>query len=356
MKASIITMTCTYNYGATLQAFALQQYIESLGCECDIINHMGWENHRTISYKEGLKSFLLKVLFKKQLELGYERFEKFYKQHMHMTRRYNTVKDLVDDPPDSDLFITGSDQVWNPRDPKYQKFFLEFVPDSRMKISYAASLGDSFIPEDKKRYYSEQLKRFNAISVREEQGKKLIGELTDKDVNVNCDPVILIDSDKWRSLEKPIKNLRKPYILCYMIYVPEWFNTFVKEVKRNTGMDIVVLGLNGISKVYDDKYIRCAGPAEFLWLFDNAEMVISSSFHGNVYSILFEKKLVSLPDPKRPDRIHNLLSLFGLESFELYENDISIIEKLKPVDKETMKKVISQQQQKTNEYFSAVLS
>lgn len=352
MNVSIITMTRTYNYGATMQAFALQTYVESLGHNCDIIDHMGFKGkHKKISLFDMSKSNILKIPVKRQIEKGYYSFESFYNDYMKMTRRYDTYEELVESPPSSDIFITGSDQVWNPRDPKYRKFFLEFVPNSKVKISYAASIGDPIIPDEKKKYYKKQLERFHSISVREKEGKKLIDVLTDQDVIVNCDPIFLIDKEKWCSIEKPIGNIKKPFILCYMIYIPEWYNSFIKELKRKTGLEVVLLGLSGINRIYADKQIRCAGPSEYLWLFDNAELIVSSSFHGNAFSILFEKKLISIPDPKRPDRIHNLLSLFGLESCELFENNISIIDKIQSIDREYIKNVIVQQQQYTKEYF-----
>ena len=126
MKVSIITMTCTYNYGATLQAYALQEFVESMGHSCDIIDHMGWYGHRTIHLECNIDSFL-KYPFKSKLEQGFKNFEDFYLQNMHMTTRYESIKALYNSPPDSDVFITGSDQVWNPRDLRGE-FYLDFAP------------------------------------------------------------------------------------------------------------------------------------------------------------------------------------------------------------------------------------
>lgn len=355
MNVSIITMTRTYNYGATLQAYALQTYIESLGHNCNIIDHMAFsDSHRTVPINDFSINNLLKFPVKRQIERGYYNFEQFYKEYMKMTKRYETIDELISNPPNSDVFITGSDQVWNPRDSKINKFFLEFVPEHKLRISYAASIGDSIIPDEQKDYYRQKLKLFNGISVREEEGKSILNELTDKDISVNCDPIFLIEKGKWSSLEKTVECIKKPYILCYMIYRPEWYNKFIKEIKKRTGYEIVLMDLNGISRLNADRYIRFAGPKEYLWLIDNAEIVVSSSFHGNAFSILFGKKLISIPDPKRPDRIHNLLQMFDMNDCSISDNDPNIIQNIQKDSNENIRKIISIQQNKTYKYFSEI--
>ena len=353
MNVSIITMTCTYNYGATLQAFALQSYVEKMGYSCNVINHMGWKGHRTLSQGGLNRDTLLKIPYKKALETGYFRFESFYSNFMHMTRRYDSINDLYECPPNSDLFITGSDQVWNPRDLR-KEFYLDFAPVSATRISYAASIGIPAIPEDKRIIIGELLKKINYISVRETSAQQSIQQLTDNEVNKNCDPVYLIDQDEWRMIESPIDDLPNDYILCYMIYKPKWINDWLRKVRKSTGKKIVFVGLNGFRPVECDKYVRCAGPQEFIWLIDHASCVVSSSFHGIAFSVLFGKPLVAIPDPPRPDRINNLLSLFNLQNNILYENKINDI--FLPYDFEKITQIIKNERNITNNYFLKVFS
>lgn len=354
MKASIITMTKTYNYGATMQAYALQTYVESLGINCDIIDHMGFEGeHKKIKLTDLSKSNLLKIPYKLSLDCGYKSFELFYRQYIHLTRRYASDDELMNNPPNSDFFISGSDQVFNPRDPKLHKFLLDFVPQGKKRISYAASVGDPCIPNEKKEYYRRQLKTFDAISVREEQGKRIISELTDKKIFQNVDPVFLLDKEEWRRVEKPVNLDKDRYLLCYMIYKPEWFNQWIKKYARKNQLKIVNVGLNGFTKQHTDKFIRSAGPSEFLWLFDNATQVVSSSFHGNAFAILFGKPLISIPDPKRPDRLDNLLSEFDIKDCELFENNADI-QPLKYTSSNVTKK-IQKFRTDARAYFDTVL-
>ena len=351
MNASIITMTCTYNYGATLQAYALQSYIESLGHNCDIIDHMGWNGHRTIRFNQINMDTLLKFPFKKKLELGYTNFEEFYRDKMHMTKRYSSIAELRESPPSSDVFITGSDQVWNPRDLRGE-FYLDFAPKDAMRVSYAASIGVPSIPDDKKEIISEYLKNMDFISVREDCAYESIRELTEKRIQKSCDPVYLVPKEDWKKLERQPIQIDDEYILFYMIYKPEWMNEWIKTVKRITKKKIVFVGLNGLRPVECDYYVRNAGPREFLWLIDNASAVVSSSFHGIAFSILFGKKFVAMPDPPRPDRIRNLLQMFNLERRVLYENDVGSI--FEEYDYHTIEDIIQREREKTRVYFKQV--
>lgn len=323
MKVSIITMTSTYNYGATLQAFALQQSVESLGHFCEFIDHFRVceDEHRKVSMADFSRSNLLKIPYRKELEKGYANFELFYKEYMHMnSRKYKSDDELMSDPPIYDAYITGSDQVWNPRELK-PKYYLKFAPEGAKKISYAASLGVSDTSEENKKVMSEYLENIDSISVREEQGKKLIENLTNKDVNLHCDPIFLFDRDQWRNYEKSVERVRGEYLLCYMIYKPKWINKWLRKIREKTKKRIIFVGLTGYRPVVHDKFIRSAGPAEFLWLIDHATGVITSSFHGTAFSIMFGKPVIAIPDPPRPTRIRNLLETYGLGKCELDEYD-----------------------------------
>lgn len=354
MKASIITMTSTYNYGATLQAYALQEFVKNLGYECDIIDHMNTHGeHRTIKLSDFSRANFKKIPYKFKLECGYKRFESFYMQHMNMTPRYAHIEDLYANPPQSDVFISGSDQVWNYKDPKLDRFLLDFVPDDKCKISYAASMGNSTLPDEVKDRYIKALSRFNAISVREQEAYNMIQPLTDKKVCVNCDPVFLLNVEEWRTLENPVRGLKKnDYVLCYMLHMPTWFNSWVDKLRKKTTQKIIFVGLDGYRLVNCDGYIRDAGPCEFLWLIDNAALVVSSSFHGNVFSLIFGKSLISTPDIKRPDRIRNLLRLFGQEDRILFNSCDNI--NTTSIGLNTIEPIIKAEQEKSKIYFESI--
>ena len=320
MNVSIITMTRTYNYGATLQAYALQTYVESLGHNCEVIDHMRVceDEHRKIKLNARSVDNFLQLPYKRKLESGFSNFESFYCDYMHMGKKYTNDEALFANPPEYDVYITGSDQVWNPRYIK-EKFYLGFAPKQAKKISYAVSLGVTDIPEENQEIIKKYLGKMDSISVRESAGKMAIEKLTDKKVKLNCDPIFLLNREEWRNVESSVEGVPEDYILCYMIYKPNWINNWLKEVKKKTKKKIVFVGLTGYRPVYCDKFIRTAGPREFLWLIDHASAIATSSFHGTAFSIMFGKPVIAMPDPPRPARIHNLLGMFGLGNQEIYE-------------------------------------
>lgn len=355
MKTTIITMTSTYNYGATMQAYALQEFLKGLGHECEIIDHMSSPNkHRKINLFDFSRENLKMLPYKFVLQNGYRSFEDFYDDHMNMTSRYATYEELKENPPICDAYITGSDQVWNPRDKKLDRFFLEFAPEGKKKISYAASLGDPSIPDEKKEIYRDYLKGFDGISVREQEGYDIISGLTDREVNINIDPVFLLDKERWNQIEKPVKGLPKDYILCYFIYLPPWFNSWARKLSEKTGKKIVFVGLHGCRGVEHDYYVRNAGPGEFLWLIHNASMIVSSSYHGNAFSVLYNKEFISLPDPKRPDRIKNLLRMFDMEDHMIFEDTMDYVSAARSED--DTRAIIEAQREKSQKYLTGALS
>lgn len=354
MRASIITMTSTYNYGATLQAFALQEFVKKLGVDCNLIDHMSApEKHRKIKLLNFSKKNLRMLPYKFALQRGYRRFEDFYDKNMNMSRRYESMDALKTAPPSSDVFISGSDQVWNPRDPKIDRFLLDFVPDDKLKISYAASMGDPSLPEEVKKKYVRALERFDSISVREAEAQSMIAPLTDKEVHIHCDPAFLLSAEEWRKYESPVKGLEPgSYILCYMIHMPPWYDSWIKDIKKKTGKKIVFVGLNGVRKITCDKFVRDAGPGEFLWLIDHADTVISSSFHGNVFSLIFGKTLISTPDKKRPDRIKNLLRRFGQNHREMYDATVDYC--TAAVDHDAIEEIAKEERERSKQYLKSI--
>ena len=141
--------------------------------------------------------------------------------------------------------------------------------------------------------------------------------------------------------------------MCYLIYKPEWFNDWARAMKKATGLKIVLVGLQGYRRVFCDYFVRNAGPREFIWLIEHAKAVATSSFHGTVFSIVFGKPVVAMPDPPRPDRIHSLLEMFAIKDRELYENKmVDITKNYSDID---IKTIIKAEQKKTDKYFMSAL-
>ena len=331
MNIYITTHHNVQNYGAALQAYALQQALMDLGYDSKLINYRNPKrkiHNKLLSASTILKQiiFFYSRINKKNILLGKQRFNDFFKNYHKTTREYINFEDLCNNPPDADVYLSGSDQVFNTITMS-PLFFLQFGKKNIKRISYAASVGVSCVTDDKKELLKKYLSFFDSISIRENDSKELISRYTEKDINVNIDPSFLVTKEYWERLssDEVAKSIKEPYVLVYAIYKPKWLNKVLKKIKRETGYKIVVMSYGNYRPVFCDKCVIDAGPREFLGLVKNAQMVISSSFHGNVFATIFEKPFYAVVNPGAPARIKSLLELLGLEDRVLTEEtDINL--------------------------------
>jgi hypothetical protein len=304
-KIGIITFHRSINYGALLQAFALQYFLKSRGYDCELIDYL--------RPRKGYSSFSLfqKIyhgLWEKisPLIIGNKRLkrtEEFRASYMQLSPSYCSSSEQLAQLQDRySICITGSDQVWNPintdNDPSY---FLAFVGEKTKKISYAASFGLHIIPERYHGDYRERLFGLDAIGVRESEAVKIVKELSGRDATITVDPTFLLDSAAWNELAaKPRRS--KPYILCYYIVnkaINDRMSSLARQVQQKNGWDIVKIGQREYHKFnLFETNIYTAGPSEFLGLMQNAAMVITNSFHGCAFSMIFKRPFICVTSRK----------------------------------------------------------
>lgn len=327
LKLGIITFHTPINYGAALQAYALQKKISNLGYDCELIDFRlkRIEKNRELFCFEEYKMLVgkLKVLLKRILfDLCFclkrkklrDNFNKFMKNSMILSpEKYFNYHELELFCQNYDTYIVGSDLVWNTDmakgvDPVY---FLDFVKDlSKNRFSYASSIGSSVIREEHKADYSRMLKNLNYISVREKTAVELLSELTDKKIVNVLDPTLLLSAKEWQKIQSsPV--FKGKYILVYMVEYSVQLFECAKKIGKEKNMKIVhfnfknYFGKNSIN-------VSHVGPAEFIWLFANAKYIITNSFHGVVFSIIFEKEFWCIPHSTRGSRMIDLMNLLGL--------------------------------------------
>lgn len=325
MKIGIITFHRAINYGAVLQAWALQTAIKQFGCEVEILDYRNeWmESYSGIFYTYGkkicIKTILsvlrnLPVRFKRVQ--NYRRFNKKYLQLSHPLYK----KDLPAIENKYDSFITGSDQVWNNYLANFDdSYFLSFVKEKQKKNSYAASFGFSNFPKELKNDYRNRLNAFNKISVRESQGISLVKEICGKSAILCVDPTMLIEKKQWECLLQPI--LRKKYILVYALNPIVHLMEYAEFLSETENLDICYISSEW-KNIWDYrenkrvKHIIAPSPRKFISLINEAEYVLTNSFHGTVFSLIFHTKFYSEIDyiTKRNDRIESLLLNVGLQS------------------------------------------
>lgn len=338
MKIKTITCHDVYNYGASLQAYALQQYLIGLGHEVLVIDY--FPDYMDVNYRirwkkyvipevsslykirniPGIKTvYRIKMSIKKMLFIleknGRKKaFDHFKAQHLNLTsKRYKDIEDLRRANMDADVFIAGSDQIWNPlfnngRDPS---FFLQFGHGK--KVSYAASFGVSNLSPTDSSTMKVWLSSFNEISVREKTGLNLLDEMGISGGIQVPDPVFLLSRESWIRLASSRYNDEK-FILIYNL------GPLVQDIKdcalylsRKHGMKIIAIEeIANIS--YANKRITDAGPCEFIELFTKAAYVVTNSFHATSFSILFNIPFFSYINNPTSSRITDLLKSSNLES------------------------------------------
>lgn len=320
MKNVIVSTYCDWNnYGSIMQSIGLKHTLKSLGLESSIvIDHPAPPSQYipslNISSNMVLNMRNVYAYLKRDfIARKYKASNEFINENVDILY-YNDYETLKSNPPQADCFIAGSDQIWRPSS-CHPVFFLDFVEEKHKRASYAASMGNTRIPNDKKQVFADFVNSFEYISVREQDNAEVIASVSDKKVVVHIDPAYLLSKEEWQKYEKPYP-IKKPYILLYALYWDKHLNKELKRLHKKTGYDIVAI-CGGLSKVWANQKLFDVDPGQFIWLIDHAEAVVSSSFHGVSFSIIFNKKFAAVINPALPSRITNLFSFLGAQNSKI---------------------------------------
>ncbi len=330
MKIGILTYHNVVNYGAVLQAYALQQFLSNKGYDAEIIDYQNDYFKKFYSPFYITKPYLRKTLYMlyafRQKSIRLKKFAEFRNKFLVQSSEQYIPSNISNIDSKYDCIIVGSDQVWNlVLSDGDENYFIPFAHNAK-KVSYAASIGMKNIPEKYDKLFGTLVNGFDVISVREKSAAELLTKYTDKPVSVNNDPVLLLSKQEWGKLDD-IKNrvLDGDYILVYKINKDDSYK-YAGELSKTTNMPVIVIKPDKTCNI-DCTKVKCASPDQFVSLFYNARYVITDSFHGTVFSIIFEKQFVYVPDTSadnRNVRIIDLLDKVGLSS-RAFNNDINAI-------------------------------
>lgn len=329
MKIGIITFNSAHNYGAVLQAWALQEYLSGQGHQVEIINFRVNAVDRlyvlykpknpfknaTLNKMNHYKQYL-KVKKEKPAKVAkYKKFEEFIAKDLHTTMPYKNIQELRRENFDYDVMIAGSDQIWNGTlaggiNPAY---FMDFGPEEAKRITYAASIGKDVIQDVEKFMFHRYLQNVDYISVREENAKGQIEPLIDKPVSVVLDPTLLLPKEKYDNLKKDPK-LEQDYIYVHNVHlnrVDIRLNMMVEEMSNRLHLPVIQ---NHDDYDYSNELqkFNAGSPQEFIGMIANAKYVITNSFHATVFSIIYHRDFITIPHFQNPDRMKFLLNSLGI--------------------------------------------
>ena len=294
-RVGAITFLHNDNYGSTLQAYALQRVIRELGHECEHLDYApdGTEKILNLLRSGNSLKLIADGLRKRSVKAHQqgarqksEAIPAFYERQMKLSRRCRTLRDLHACAEGIDILVCGSDQIWNPvwLNPAY---FGIFAPKRVRKIAYAASLGIRTLPTaGKVRKIRKWLKGFSAVSTREEEGAKLLEEMTGIRADVMPDPVCLLSRNEWKDIAAPPPE-GEPYILCYFIGENPEYREKVREIHEETGLRVLEIPVTAEGYSAGSELLEGISPEAFLGAIQGASCFCTDSFHGLVFGTLF---------------------------------------------------------------------
>jgi hypothetical protein len=321
-KVAILTLHRVHNYGAVLQAYALQKTLAGLGVQSEILdllrpNHPGYgksvpgttsvpagsnghDSMRRKGLPVALREKAVKALENLVLAKSRLKFRIFdQNQLQYSPASYSCAAELTAAQLDYDAYVTGSDQVWNPTFTwSPEPFFLTFVPPGIPRIAYAPSFGVSAIDPSLQPRYAHWLQAMTHLSIRERHGAEIIKKLTGRDPQIVLDPTFLVVKAQWEAFSIG-PECKKPFIFCYSVGDTPALVTLCDHLQKLTGYPIYKINKarHAVKDICDRRFkaVTDAGPQEFLGYLKHAEMVVTNSFHGTVLSLNMQKPFFTIP-------------------------------------------------------------
>lgn len=324
MKVGIITIHNVSNYGAVLQAYALKELVKTK-YEVNIIDYDNRHVSKSLDYIRfgtslhsclGTAKDVFRIIPRMKV---IPKFKKFISEQLEIVpytdeyiSQFNTL-------------ISGSDQIWNPacisQERKFiPEYFLSFSNPNQKRVAYASSCGSYEYSSAEETVLSEYLCAYDALSTREIKSSEYLSTITNNDVKHVLDPTLLLQKSEW--LERLGDNyFRKgDYILLYVIKKTPLLKQVINKLKMDLKFKVILCeqGLHFDNIV--DEHIRHAGPRDFISLFNNAKFVVTDSFHGTTFSLIFNKPFFAVSPGANVNRISSLLGVVGLESRIIHDD------------------------------------
>lgn len=324
MRINVISRHAARNYGSVLQALATRMVLSR-----SQINDVKFIDYRQPGHEDSGFAYASRT----NLPLGHlgrtgyalvrhnsikrirNTFESFIQAELQLTdATYHSIDELRQSTefPHEDAFCVGSDQVWNIETNKDNSpYYLDFAPSSSLKFSLASSVGTDVLPSSEITHFINSVSRFDAISVRERQAKAYL-QSVGVPSTVLVDPVLSLTPDFWRNFAGP-KTSAPPYILVYQLNGSSSVEPLVREASSKLRIRVRRIEYWRTPRSFQNPAVILPDVHEFVRLFRDAAFVVTDSFHGTAYSVLFGKPFVVAPPRKYPSRILSLLALVDQE-------------------------------------------
>lgn len=355
MKIAIITLHYIRNYGSVLQTYATQRALEAWGFDSEIIDYTRPNAEAGAIIAAGLQRKNLRGLRK----LGYTTLKKienirrsrvcrdFLRQHCRFTRPYPTAEALKAEPPIADIYCTGSDQVWNSEHNGglLGAYFLDFAPAGARKISLASSIGMDAIKEAERPAMAEYLRQYRAVSVREDRAVTRLQELGISACQLT-DPCFWLPREDWEQLAAP-RNIQGDYILIYRLTSNSASERFAEKLAEQTGLPIVRVSYYLTHLALPGRMVYTPAVEDFLSLIRHASYVITDSFHGTAFSLIFGREFYAFSPKRYTSRLDSILTLTGTA----HRLNLCTPEDSAPIDYAKVEDILAREQLKARDFL-----
>ena len=389
MKASVITLHTVDNYGSVMQTYATQQILKKCGYDVEFVDYWRKDNlpvNRAEKMLEsstlqklkplwGINGFTRKAMIailKMILENRKSPMWRFLEEKIQLTEvRYCSYEELEANPPVADVYITGSDQVWNSiwNQGIDRSYFLDFAPAGKPRIAFSASIGREQLDAEETPETKRLLEKYSAISVRElilyfgavmsvtKKFKLTTGEVnTDIDIKSTLvlDPTLMLEANEWRKLASKPK-IKKQYLLIYQLNPNPQMDQYAEQLAQKKEWDVIRIGFGRSDRRKGGMCVMLPSVEEFLGLFCGAACVLTDSFHATAFSLNLGKDFISVLPGRFGTRIESILKLTGTENRLLTRyDDFEVVDKV--IDKKRVKEMLEKKRTEDIQWLMQALN
>lgn len=326
-KIGILTFHRAANFGAVLQAYALEQALSAVSnkVSVEIVDYKCKKIEGSYAVFNPNAGNILKEIVRlpfcaKKRLIKRKIFNKFLSDNLSLSKARYTKSSIATSDNEYSAFVAGSDQIWNDfLTDADLTYCLDFVQDYDKRFSFAASFGNCSKDANIQQKYNEQIAKFNKISVREEESKTRLDNTKRDDVFVSLDPTFLLNRPAWISFTRNEKKHDKKYVLLYELTPGKKLVEFAQKLAKEKGLELLVLS-DSYSRFPGIKHVQGVGPIDFVSLIENAEYVVTNSFHGTAFSIIFNTDFYVETEAQKSTN-HRIIYL--LNTFEILGRDIT---------------------------------
>lgn len=361
MKISIITLHRVFNYGSVLQAYATQEILKNYNLETEIIDYIPkkWQTkHLLFDIPDSngfIKDNIYRLLRAFSVFLKQKTFWKFLKKNINMSRTYKSYESLLKNPPQADIYCTGSDQVWNSDFCHMDKsFYLQFGDKNIKRIAYAASMGNTVLEKNEEKTISEYIKDYSHVSVREDAAVNILERMG---FSSSCviDPTLQLEKEEWLKLSSK-RIVKEKYLLLMLLYNEDNNATEIaRKIADEKGLKLVKISWELKKPELVDILMTHRPVGDFISLIHYADFIVTNSFHALAFSINLNKQFIAIKRNVHNSRLDSILKLTNLEERLVNEQYNSKITE-KTIDFEPVNRILDIERKKTHSFLEEALN